>query len=265
MFKKKYFDNAELNVEEWKNLKILDLHRTVADKVIVFSNEKNEFDWIYDYDINNPNRNSSFEHACITNITAIKAKDLNIHSWTIKKEFRELLADALSNIYYCDYENAQKAIAKANDFISLRNKESVRTWSLVTTTITTLIIIFFSLNKLINFTDTQHPIYTLLIYSCFGSIGVFLASFMNLNKKNLQVSVGMFRVTVESIIHVIVGICLAFFGLLLVKNNILLSILDKLPFVHHEILISIIFSCCESIFPRFIVKFEKDAIDELNN
>lgn len=264
MCKRRLFDNSELDVEDWKKLKILDLHRTVDDKLIVFTNDKKEFDWIFNHDENNQKRNESLEHECITYITAIKTKDLNIHSWKIQKEFRELLSDALSNIYYCDYDNAKLGISKADEFISSRNREAIRTWSLVSTFLSTITILFICINMLINIDVDIHPISQLLIYSGFGSIGVFLASFMNLNKKNLQVFVGMIGVIIESIIHVFVGSGLAFFGLLLVKNNIILSFLDKLPFEHHEILISILFSCCESLFPRFIVKFENTTGEEID-
>lgn len=154
--------------------------------------------------------NESLEHECITYITAIKTKDLNIHSWKIQKEFRELLSDALSNIYYCDYDNAKLGISKADEFISSRNKEAIRTWSLVSTFLSTITILFLCMNMLINIDVNFHPISKLLIYSGFGSIGVFLASFMNLNKKNLQVFVGMIGVIMESIIHVFVGSGLAF-------------------------------------------------------
>lgn len=50
MCKRRLFDNSELDVEDWKKLKILDLHRTVDDKLIVFTNDKKEFDWIFNHD-----------------------------------------------------------------------------------------------------------------------------------------------------------------------------------------------------------------------
>lgn len=248
-----FFNTSQLN-KKWQNLTIKSLHRVVDDKFIVFTNDMNEFDWIYNSDKSNPNYSGEKESQLISEITCLKTKDLNVCEWSIQQQFRELLGEAFSNIFSCKYENAENVLKTADNYISKRNFDITRAWTMVSsliTMLTTTTIAFFVLCKI-----KPTGIYQVLNYSLFGSIGVFIASFMNLNKQYMLIEIGKFRICSEVIAHSFVGICLAFVGLLCIKNNILLPSLNDLNFDHSEILIAICISCCEGFFPRLISKFD---------
>ena len=247
------FNTSQLN-KKWQNLMIKSLHRVVDDKFIVFTNDMNEFDWIYNSDTSNPNYSEMKETQLISEITCLKTKDLNICEWSIQQQFRELLGEAFSNIYSCKYENAETVLKKADCYISKRNFDITRTWTMLSSLITMIVITLIAFIVLCKIKPTG--IFQVLNYSLFGVIGVFVASFMNLNKQYMLIEIGKYRICSEVIAHSFVGICLAFVGLLCIKNNILLPTLNDLPCEHSEILIAICISCCEGFFPRLISKFD---------
>lgn len=257
-----FVDNSELD-PHWEKYKIKSLHRVVDDKFIVFTNERNEFDWVYTPDEKNPNFDIEMNTNLISKVTCIKTKDLNISEWGIQQQFRELLGEAFSNIYNCNYKNALELINKADRYITKRNFEVTRCWSMVTYMVVMLIctIIGFLLIRNIGESVTLFQIFE---YSLFGSVGVFIASFMNMNKQNMLIEVGLFRICLESIVHSLIGISLAFIGLICVKNNLILPSLNELTFEHSEVLLAICFSCCEGFFPRLISKFDSSIEGEEN-
>lgn len=251
--------------EKWKHLSVKRIHRMTDNGYIVFTNSTNgDFDWEYNDDIVENSEKFNFEQHdfILSRMTQIKAKELNVVNDEIITEFRELLSNVIANLYCCDYKNAEISLSEAEAFILKHHAETTRVWNIVTTSIVSLFFIVLGLFLLwFDIIPKDKEIFRVGMYSLFGGIGVIISTFMNLNKRYMFIESGRGRIGIESFIHSIVGVFLAFIGLLLIKNNLIMTILNDLPFSHSEILIAIIFASCEGFFPSFISNFDKKLTD----
>ena len=251
--------------EKWKYLSVKRIHRMTDEGYIVFTNGTNdEFDWVYDDNSveSSANFNREMHDFILSRMTQVTAKELNVASNKIIIEFRELLSNVIANLYCCDYKNADVSLTVAESFILKHHAETTRVWNIVTTSIVSLIFVVAGFILLwFEIIPKDKEIFRVGMYAMFGGIGVIISTFMNLNKRYMLIESGRFRIGLESFIHSIVGIFLAFIGLLLIKNKLVMTILNDLPFSHSEVLISIIFASCEGFFPSFISNFDKKLTD----
>lgn len=251
--------------ERWKHLSVKRIHRMTDEGYIVFTNHTNDdFDWEYDDNTveSDENFNREQHDFILSRMTRIKAKELNVANNEIIREFRELLSNVIANLYCCDYKNADVSLSEAESFILKHHAETTRVWNMVTTSIVSFIFVVTGFCLLwFEMIPNEKEIFKVGMYALFGGIGVIITTFMNLNKRYMLIESGRFRIGIESFIHSIVGILLAFLGLLLIKNNLVMTTLNDLPFPHSEILIAIIFASCEGFFPSFISNFDKSLIN----
>lgn len=273
MFKKYKETDAKENIEiskeelpeKWRDLPVKTIHRMTDDGYIVFTNaNNNDFDWVYEEKSITGNKNFILEHhdRILSKMTGIKAKELNVSNEKIIREFREILSNVIANLYVCDYENADTSLSEAESFILKHHAETTRVWNIVITTIVSSVFIIAAFLLLwFDMIPEENEIFKVGMYSLFGGIGVIISTFMNLNRRFMLIESGKLRIGIECFIHSIVGIFLAFIGLLLIKNNLLMTILNDLPFPHSEILIATIFASCEGFFPSFISSFDKNITE----
>lgn len=251
--------------EEWKELPVKRIHRMTDDGYIVFTNSNNnDFDWVYnDEKVEVSNSFNREQHDCIlSRMTQVKAKELNVSNDEIIREFRELLSNVIANLYFCDYKNADISLLEAKAFILKHHAETTRVWNIVITTIVSLFFVVLGFLLLwLNIIPNGKEIFQVGMYALFGGIGVVITTFMNLSKRYMFIESGKIRIGIECFIHSIVGVFLAFIGLLLIKNNLIMTMLNDLSFPHSEILIAIIFASCEGFFPSFISSFDKNLTD----
>lgn len=246
--------------DEWKHLPVEIIHRMKDNSYIVFTNSEKDFDWEIK-DNKNEGFNKKTNDKLITKLTEINTKDFNITNQNIRKQFHELLADAFCNIYECDYDNAKYSLEVAENFILKQHNETTRTWSICATVVSSILAIVIGILLLKRNSFAEDSFSKLFVYSLFGAIGVCISNFMNLNKRFMMIETGFYRVVIESIAHVLIGILLAFFALLLIKNNLILAMFNDLQ-NNSEILISIIFASCEGFFPSVITHFNKKTLLE---
>jgi hypothetical protein len=260
--KEKIMDNDQL-LAKWKDLPIKK-HIRISETYIIFINEDDEFDWKVDGELNTLQGYDNLKFNKLYNrLSEIELLDININEPQIKRRFKELIANALVNIFECDYANAEIGIEKALAFINKKNYEITRIWTLLSTTITSLILFSIGLLFLLNYNGNE--IIKTLIYSMCGSIGVLIITFINLNKTDILIESGCLNICIESSIRVFVGVFISFIGLLLIKFKLILPQISESKINDWELVVAVLLAPCEKLVPKVFGKFEQTILEEKND
>lgn len=252
-------DNDPL-LTKWADLPIKK-HLRISEVYIIFINNNDEFDWKYENPTDVSKGYNEKEYNRLYNyLSEIEIQDININNQSIKRRFKELIANALVNLFECDYENAEKGLSTAKDYITRKNYETTRIWSLVTTSIIT--IIFFAIGIVGISLYKTDDIIKILFSSFFGSSSILMFSFIGINKTNISIESGFWFVVSESAIRVLVGIFIGFIGILLIKYRFILPQIIDSSIMNYEIPIAILISPCEKLIPKVIGRLDNEMFKE---
>ncbi|MDR0606029.1 MAG: hypothetical protein LBG80_17205 [Bacteroidales bacterium] len=249
-------DNTDKDalLKRWQDLPIKK-HLFITENYIVFMNTDNEIDWKIDYKEEVSYNEIEFNR--LVNMSEqIATQNINISNEKINKRFHQILGSGIAKLCEYDYTNAEKSFEQAQSYIVEKNYEITRIWKLQSTSLSALIIgsIAFILNNRYSGDDDNIKLF---IYSLFGSLGVFLSTFINLKNICYNIETGRCNIYFESFVRVIAGIIISFIGLLAIKHNLILSPINEINAKNIEILFAILLAPSQNLIPSLFYKFDK--------
>jgi hypothetical protein len=243
--------NKELPIKKWLFM---------SDDYIVFINKQNnEIDWKIEDKVTDgltEEENKRFNEMLALE-EEIAIKNVNINKEKINNTFYELLGSGLVRIFEHEYDTAEKALRKAENYIIDRNYEITRLWRLQATLVTAAI--FASLGFILIALHKNDDIVKTAGYSLCGALGVLLSTFMNLDKMNSTVETGRGNIYFESSVRVCIGVLMSFIGILAIKFDIVLSFLNKIKTGNIEILYAILIAPSQHFIPNLFAKFDNSG------
>lgn len=248
------FQDKDPLLKKWKEEEGLPIKEIIrlSENYAIWINFNNELDWKFS-DLPKENYDEKQLNEILNNLAYTNTYSTYINNEKIKKTFFILLGEAYVPLFCNDYENARKGCKRAEEYILKKNNDITRTWSLFT--IICSMPVFILLSALL-ICLSENQIIKLFGYSLFGVIGVFIASFYNLNKSYLTVENGKTKIILETLIRILLGCCVSFVTLILIQLGFLLPQIKSNDSSLLYIAFSILISTSEKIFPSVLEKVE---------
>lgn len=232
---------------------------------IVFLDSQLDIDWITsnNYDEENKN-NKAYIVDILSKIENLQHEPtVSFLSYSMKKNFKCLLAESLVYVFDNQFELANSSIEKSKKYIRNRNFEISRKWHLQYSLLFMLVFIFIAvciiinkqyLSELFNISTEKVSRY---IYIVFGAIGASLSIIQKTGKRYYNAESGRYLHALEAVSRLIAGMISSLFAICLIQLDLVFTNFKTIGEPNQGmIIISIIAGFCERFVPSMITKFE---------
>ncbi len=249
---------------DWPGLPIEQLVLSTKDFIIFINHDLNT-DWKTSDDYDRKGPENLQRHNQIMNLAAkTECIPSDYHTRSIRINFKSMIGEAIARSLKHDYENAERMLRDANEYITERNIEKSRYWYLSACGATAFMI---SLIGYIAWYFRQYLIASLgaaaffLSLSCTaGALGALLSVIMRLGKATLNPAAGQSLHHLEGFYRIVAGCLSAFLIAFAVKLELLVPVFSQVEHTHIAMIFAgFIAGASERWAPSLISKLESDS------
>lgn len=254
---------------DWPGLPVKYLIIASKKKYIVFLDNENDLDWQTsdEFDERELTEDDRKGYNQVKNeidsAECIPSENLDEK---IVISFKKQLGEALIRAFEKDFENANKMVSKAKEFVFKRSVEESRFLFLTSCAIATLIsmiaFILLWLTKVNSINIFGETLYYSMLASFTGALGALLSVILRMGKSNLDFNASKKLHYLEGSSRVVAGMISALIVALCIQTGILLPIFAKIESTHLAMILGgLIAGSSERFAPSIINKLD----NQINN